>query len=97
MRGGAQLARTHRTSHDHCDALETRKPAEREAELFWRLPDVLGKVENPIAERSFLRQLFNGAQPFVNCGGADPVHSELTARLRADYGATRSQETGSKA
>jgi hypothetical protein len=81
----------------HYDALETRRPTQCEAELFWRLPDVLGKVENPIAERSFLRQLFNGAQPFVNCGGADPVHSELTARLRADYGATRSQETGSKA
>jgi hypothetical protein len=45
---------------------------------------VLGKVENPIAERSFLRQIFDGAQPFVNCGAADPVHSELTARLRAD-------------
>ena len=55
------------------------------------------RSRTPIAERSFLRQLFNGAQPFVNCGGADPVHSELTARLRADYGATRSQETGSKA
>src|SRR5260370_24447302 len=29
---------------DHYDALETRKPAEREAELFSRLPDVLRKA-----------------------------------------------------
>src|SRR4030088_723432 len=29
---------------DHYDALETRKPAEREADLFARLPDVLRKA-----------------------------------------------------
>ena len=29
---------------DHYDALETREPAEREAELFSRLPDVLRKA-----------------------------------------------------
>ena len=29
---------------DHYDALETREPAEREAELFARLPDVLRKA-----------------------------------------------------
>jgi phenylacetate-CoA ligase len=29
---------------DHYDALETREPAKREAELFSRLPDVLRKA-----------------------------------------------------
>ncbi len=29
---------------DHCDALETRSPGERETDLFSRLPDVLGKA-----------------------------------------------------
>ena len=29
---------------EHYDALETRKPGEREAELFSRLPDVLSKA-----------------------------------------------------
>src|SRR6202158_4945867 len=29
---------------DHYDALETREPAEREADLFSRLPDVLSKA-----------------------------------------------------
>ena len=29
---------------DHYDALETREPAKREAELFSRLPDILRKA-----------------------------------------------------
>ena len=34
---------------DHYDALETREPAKREAELFSRLPDVLRQAVAPPA------------------------------------------------
>src|SRR2546429_517996 len=44
---------------DHYDALETREPAQREAELFARLPDVLRKA---MAAPAYAERL-NGTDP----------------------------------
>ena len=45
------------TMTDHYDALETRDPAQREAELFSRLPDVLRKAMAAPAYAERLRGL----------------------------------------
>jgi phenylacetate-CoA ligase len=47
---------------DHYDALETRDPAQREADLFARLPDVLRKA---MAAPAYAERL----------GGIDPAGS----------------------
>ena len=53
---------------DHYDALETRQPAEREAELFSRLPEVLRKA---MAAPAYAERL----------GGIDPAGVTSRAAL----------------
>src|ERR1035437_5272419 len=56
---------------DHYDALETRSPAEREADLFSRLPDVLRKA---VAAPAYAERL-RGVDP------AEPTGRAALARL----------------
>src|SRR4029453_14877156 len=46
---------------EHYDALETREPAKREAELFSRLPDVLRKALTATAYAEHLKGIDPGA------------------------------------
>src|SRR5437870_12574401 len=70
---------------DHYDALETREPAKREAELFSRLPDVLRKAQAAPAYAERLRGIDPAAVTSRTALAALPVlrKSELPALHKA--------------